>query len=57
MHACRYLTDAVPRLPMGLMTRLTTTHDIPMALVALLDDAPWIRRKGKVREGKDLLGF
>ncbi len=48
----RYLSDNVTKLSMGLMGRMLTTNDFPMALVALLDKPPWSRRRaagGKAR--------
>jgi hypothetical protein len=43
---CRYLTDGVTTLPMGLLSRLVSTNDMLMALVPLLDSPPWVRRRG-----------
>ncbi len=43
----RYLTDHLSHVSMGLMGRLLTTNDIPMALAALLDSPPWVRRRAK----------
>eukprot|EP00877_Chromochloris_zofingiensis_P004789 jgi/Chrzof1/14310/Cz08g32160.t1 len=45
----RYLTDYLPTLPMGLLSRLVSTNDSIMALLPLVDKPPWVRtRKGKM---------
>lgn len=50
----RYLTDYLPTLPMGLLSRLVSTNDSIMALLPLVDKPPWVRtRKGKVILGGD----
>lgn len=41
----RYLTDGVTTLPMGLLSRLMATNDTLMALVPLVDQPPWVRRR------------
>lgn len=52
----RYLTGFLHSLPLGVMARLLDVHDAPINLVALLDQAPWLRQrnpggsKGKVTE-------
>lgn len=47
----RYLTDYVGSLPLGLLTRLVSSNDTLMALLPLLEQPPWERRrKGKVCE-------
>jgi hypothetical protein len=45
----RYLCDGVCSLAMGLMPRLLSAHDCPMALVALLETPPWVRHRGPRR--------
>jgi len=42
---CRYLTDGLNTLPMGLLSRVVATNDTLMALVPLLDQPPWTRRR------------
>ncbi|KAG1671405.1 hypothetical protein FOA52_011902 [Chlamydomonas sp. UWO 241] len=45
----RYLTDAMPTAPMGLLGRLVSTNDTLMALLPLIERPPWVRRrKGKL---------
>lgn len=41
---CRYLTDNVATLPLGISTRLLTTNDTVMALLPLVEKPPWSRR-------------
>uniref|UniRef100_A0A7S3QQL4 Uncharacterized protein n=1 Tax=Dunaliella tertiolecta TaxID=3047 RepID=A0A7S3QQL4_DUNTE len=41
----RYLTDGLTTLPMGLLSRVVATNDTLMALVPLLDQPPWVRRR------------
>eukprot|EP00983_Pelagomonas_calceolata_P097587 1158266-Pelagomonas_calceolata.AAC.1 len=40
-----YLTDGLTTLPMGLLSRVVATNDTLMALVPLLDQPPWVRRR------------
>jgi len=57
-HACamcsltilRYVTDHAKSLPLGLLTRMVSTLDVPMLLVALIDNPPWERRRDAVLE-------
>lgn len=42
---CRYLTDHVKVLPLGVVGRMVNTCDVLMALVPLLDNPPWVRRR------------
>jgi len=44
-HYHRYLTDGLTTLPMGLLSRIVSTNDTLMALVPLLDQPPWVRRR------------
>ncbi|DBA71627.1 hypothetical protein WJX79_009519 [Trebouxia sp. C0005] len=46
----RYLSDYLNVLPLALLTRLVTTNDTLMALVPLLEDPPWVRRRNKKTE-------
>ncbi|KAL6764744.1 hypothetical protein V8C86DRAFT_1823479, partial [Haematococcus lacustris] len=48
----RYLTDHVTRLPLGLLSRLLSTNDTPMVLAPLVDDPPWVRRRGKGKSAR-----
>eukprot|EP00873_Tetraselmis_striata_P028698 jgi/Tetstr1/448962/TSEL_036187.t1 len=41
----RYLTDHVKLLPLGVVGRMVNTCDVLMALVPLLDNPPWVRRR------------
>lgn len=43
LSALRYLTDNVTEIPFSALSRLLTTKDMPSALVALVERAPWIR--------------
>ena len=42
--ACRYLTDHMESLPLGIMSRIVTVNDSVLALVPLLEKQPWKRR-------------
>lgn len=46
----RYLSDYLNVLPLGLLTRMVRTNDTLMALVPLLEDPPWVRRRNKQTE-------
>ena len=39
----RYLCDHIDELPLGVSTRLTITHDVPVLLVQLMENKPWIK--------------
>ncbi|KXZ43602.1 hypothetical protein GPECTOR_85g332 [Gonium pectorale] len=41
----RYVTDALPRLPMGALSRVVSTNDTLMGLLPLLDRPPWVRTR------------
>ncbi len=43
--ACRYLTDHMESLPLGIMSRIVTVNDSLLALVPLLEKKPWQRRR------------
>ena len=48
----RYLCDHIDELPLGVSTRLTITHDVPVLLVQLMESRPWIKTsKNQVFEG------
>ena len=48
----RYLCDHIDELPLGVSTRLTITHDVPVLLVQLMESKPWIKTsKNQVFEG------
>ena len=48
----RYLCDHIDELPLGVSTRLTITHDVPVLLVQLMATKPWIKTsKNQVFEG------
>ena len=52
----RYLTDHVEDLPLGVTTRMVITHDVPVLLIRLVEEKPWIRRSGdtsRVFEGSE----
>ena len=46
----RYLSDNLPRLGLGLMGRLLSSNDTIMALLPLVDNPPWVRRRGSKQE-------
>eukprot|EP00095_Tigriopus_kingsejongensis_P009988 maker-scaffold17_size721972-snap-gene-6.28 protein:Tk09988 transcript:maker-scaffold17_size721972-snap-gene-6.28-mRNA-1 annotation:"zinc finger mynd domain-containing protein 10" len=46
----RYLTDNLNDLPLGVSTRMTITHDVPLTLVSILAEEPWIRVKHNHQE-------
>ncbi|GLC39562.1 hypothetical protein PLESTB_001626800 [Pleodorina starrii] len=39
----RYITDSLPRMAMGALSRVVSTNDTLMALLPLLDRPPWVR--------------
>ena len=41
----RYLTGFMHSLPLGVMARLLDVHDAPVNIVALIDQAPWLRER------------
>ncbi|XP_028397548.1 zinc finger MYND domain-containing protein 10-like [Dendronephthya gigantea] len=49
----RYILDHMSSLSLSVMTRILNTHDIPVALVQLIEKPPWVKRD---KEGK-LLKF
>lgn len=53
VNCCRYMTDHITQLPLGVMSRLLSAHDAVMALLPLVDSPPWVRDRpgGKVRYG------
>jgi len=42
----RFLTDNAKGLPLGVLTRMLSDHDVVQALVPLLDRPPWRRLRG-----------
>jgi len=44
------LSDYLNVLPLALLTRMVRTNDTLMALVPLLEDPPWVRRRNKKTE-------
>ena len=40
----RYVSDVLPQLPLSVQTRLLDTHDLPLALVPLIENPPWVTR-------------
>ncbi|XP_024390858.1 uncharacterized protein [Physcomitrium patens] len=49
----RYLTDYMGALPLSVMARMLDCHDIIMALVPLVENPPWNRKR--TRSGKPVL--
>ena len=43
----RYLSEHVASLPLGVLTRLIDTHDLPVLVVPLIENPPWTRRSAK----------
>ena len=41
----RYLTDYVPQLPIGIVSRMLQTNDTLMAILPLADNPPWVRKR------------
>ena len=39
----RYLCDHIDELPLGVSTRFTITHDVPVLLVQLMETKPWMK--------------
>lgn len=48
----RYVTDNAARLSLGTVSRIQSTHDMPLALLAMLDNPPWERRRDGVLEAR-----
>ena len=46
LSVLRYLSDHVSHLSLGVLARLTTTHDTPGLLARVMHTQPWRRRKG-----------
>lgn len=46
----RYLSDYLNSLPLGVLTRMVRTNDTLMALVPLLEEPPWVRKRNKKTE-------
>ena len=46
----RYVTDVLPRLPLSVQTRILDTHDLPLALVPLIENPPWVMRRTGARD-------
>lgn len=44
------MSDYLNVLPLALLTRMVRTNDTLMALVPLLEDPPWVRRRNKKTE-------
>jgi len=40
----RFLCEHVTQLPLGVMTRLLDTHDVPCLVIPLIENPPWTRR-------------
>lgn len=40
----RYIADYCTKLPLSMMTRLLDSHDIPLLMVPLIENPPWVRR-------------
>ncbi|KAG2424422.1 hypothetical protein HXX76_014475 [Chlamydomonas incerta] len=45
LNITRYVTDALPRMPLGALTRAVSVNDTLMALLPLLDRPPWVRSR------------
>lgn len=43
----RYLSDYIDVLPLGIVTRMVEANDTLMALIPLLENPPWVRRRNK----------
>ncbi|GIM09072.1 hypothetical protein Vretimale_12950 [Volvox reticuliferus] len=51
----RYLTDGLPRMPMGALSRVVSTNDTLMGLLPLLDRPPWVRTRVPSGGGRPVL--
>ncbi|GLI58538.1 hypothetical protein VaNZ11_000280 [Volvox africanus] len=51
----RYLTDGLPRMPMGALSRVVSTNDTLMGLLPLLDRPPWVRTRLPSGGGRPVL--
>lgn len=47
VYVCRYLSDYIDVLPLGIVTRMVKANDTLMALIPLFEDPPWVRRRNK----------
>ena len=43
---CRYITDCLAVLPLGVLPRLVRSNDTIMSLAGLIEKPPWERRRG-----------
>uniref|UniRef100_A0A7S2RRX2 Uncharacterized protein n=1 Tax=Mucochytrium quahogii TaxID=96639 RepID=A0A7S2RRX2_9STRA len=41
----RFLCEHIKELPLGVMTRMIDTHDVPCLIIPLIENPPWTRRK------------
>lgn len=48
----RYLAEYLDRLPISVLSRMFTTHDIPYLLIELLELRPWIKQND---DGKKMI--
>ncbi|XP_058534487.1 zinc finger MYND domain-containing protein 10 isoform X5 [Ochotona princeps] len=46
LSVLRYITDCVDSLPLSVLSRMLSTHNLPCLLVELLEHSPWSRREG-----------
>lgn len=51
----RYLSEHAKNLPLFLQTRLLITHELPLLMVPLLENPPWVRR-GRRLQNPDVTG-
>lgn len=49
----RYMTGAVSRLPISVVTRIGRHHDVISVLVPLLESPPWLRENARQEERRE----
>jgi len=40
----RFISEHIPKLPLSAYTRVLDTHDVPLAMVPLIENPPWTKR-------------
>jgi hypothetical protein len=49
----RYMTGAVSKLPISVVTRIGRHHDVISVLVPLIESPPWVRENGQQQERRE----
>ena len=51
----RFMTDHADKLSFSALSRLYNTHDIPMLMVPLIENPPWVRKRKAEGKGKGVV--